>query len=683
MDSVPTIPQRPQRRKDRVERVSEISETRSLGDKALEDKANAHESQPTLSTPPIPSRPKKLSATSGQGQRYEPEVGEKDFEICATPTLNSSTQGTIISPLVTPTDIISGYELDNDDNELVSLSVESDVKKLLNLEAGKNNEVNETPPLNAERVLVDQGVDSDGSSAPDMVPKSSRDFRDLKVEESSVCRATSEDNTSTTSPIDVKNSTDSELFLEHIANDGEDVDESGDKVLRPRSPHTAHSETALPIEDVSSSSLQQNDTDYIKSDKEEAGLESESSDRDISNKQNASPLAQNAPPDHHIASDERDSQYNNLKAFPEAREFSGSEGGSVQKIQCPEVPARPHPTIPTRPKKRKEVAAETHPREEDLSKDSLQLHDASSQNVVLNAELDESNSLSGTKKAPPPKPKKLSSKIAAFQQMFNQEPPQKPILPKRPSEERTKLSSDRSDFAASLLSMMGRGVALPGMAQPELMKKISAAETPDEGSQSTETDSTNSVGAATVRRTRGPRGKRLPKLIQESKVEVKSRFTIHLADLWEVDIRKTYMVEERGALTSHEGRGLTDDVSDSTEAQLTNSEAFQQPDDTMNKTGALDKSGASSVKHNSHPDDENVPFVSDDKSEVTEGDSHRTVENPDDLKAQEEYRTTGLGEEIAMEFVISSAVSDLPELSETRVVEELIPGVFSDTIEEN
>ncbi|KAF3990177.1 hypothetical protein FT663_02188 [Candidozyma haemuli var. vulneris] len=137
-------------------------------------------------------------------------------------------------------------------------------------------------------------------------------------------------------------------------------------------------------------------------------------------------------------------------------------------------------------------------------------------------------------KAPPPKPKKLSSKIAAFQQMFNQEPAEAPKEQEKSApEKRGKLSSDKTNFAANLQNMMGAGIALPGMANPEMLKKFAPAEPEQEASENKE----DAAPKAPARRAKGPRGKKLPKSIQESKVTIEPRFKFSYGNLWELDFK--------------------------------------------------------------------------------------------------------------------------------------------------
>lgn len=148
------------------------------------------------------------------------------------------------------------------------------------------------------------------------------------------------------------------------------------------------------------------------------------------------------------------------------------------------------------------------------------------------------------KKAPPPKPKKLSSKIAAFQQMFNQPAPEaKPES--EPSRTKGKLSSEKKNFAANLQNIMGRGIALPGMANPELMQRMSETEKESEKTSEEKASEENATEAKTEsltpsipRRARGPRGKRLPKSIQETTLKVESPYKVTVHDVWSISFTK-------------------------------------------------------------------------------------------------------------------------------------------------
>ncbi|GEQ68426.1 hypothetical protein JCM33374_g2094 [Metschnikowia sp. JCM 33374] len=220
-----------------------------------------------------------------------------------------------------------------------------------------------------------------------------------------------------------------------------------------------------------------------------------------------------------------------------------SEGLSKSDPPCgtyPAIPKRPTrtntPKIPSRPVKQKEGGAhEESIVTETSAKDSESLEKPSDTLTPTEKHYETVSEEGSNKKAPPPKPKKLSSKIAAFQQMFSQAPLEQTAHKPSPVE-RGKLSSGRADFASNLQNMMGRGLPLPGMANPEMMKKLSPAEPSKESESGEKPESAPSSSIA--RRARGPRGKRLPKSIQETKIEVEPRFQISVSDLWEVKLAK-------------------------------------------------------------------------------------------------------------------------------------------------
>lgn len=181
-------------------------------------------------------------------------------------------------------------------------------------------------------------------------------------------------------------------------------------------------------------------------------------------------------------------------------------------------------------------------------------------------------------KAPPPKPKKLSSKIAAFQEMLNkpQESESRPLsssgsLPKvqpedlkiedkaglnptsvPPRPQRNKLSSSHMQFAQNLQGIMGRGFALPGMVDPSKLGRNDSNDQINEDANDNEdnNENDNEEGVAVsesaqlprqepVRRTRGPRGKRLPKnLSTPINIEQAPKFEIVQHLLWSVEFKK-------------------------------------------------------------------------------------------------------------------------------------------------
>lgn len=190
------------------------------------------------------------------------------------------------------------------------------------------------------------------------------------------------------------------------------------------------------------------------------------------------------------------------------------EAAELEKPATPVIPVRPArpqmPILPKRPSK-KEVDTVSGSKDPDATP-----------SVPSRPKKVESDT---EKKGPPPKPKKLSSKIAAFQQMFNQAPVEKPT-PKEPP--RGKLSSEKTNFAANLHNIMGRGIAMPGMVSPEMLK---APEKEEEEVEPT-------AAPSAPRRAKGPRGKRLPKLIQDTTVTVESRFKLTVSQLWEINFEK-------------------------------------------------------------------------------------------------------------------------------------------------
>lgn len=159
-------------------------------------------------------------------------------------------------------------------------------------------------------------------------------------------------------------------------------------------------------------------------------------------------------------------------------------------------------------------------------------------------------------KAPPPKPKKLSSKIAAFQEMLNNPQPSESdssppksnskSLPnsesntKAESSSSQKLSSSHMKFAQNLQGIMDRGFALPGMVDPS---KISQGGTdtgglPEDIDKQIETSEEHVPKQEPVRRARGPKGKRLPKnLSTPVNIETAPKFQIVEHNLWNIEFK--------------------------------------------------------------------------------------------------------------------------------------------------
>lgn len=194
------------------------------------------------------------------------------------------------------------------------------------------------------------------------------------------------------------------------------------------------------------------------------------------------------------------------------------------------VSSHDKPAIPSRPKK--PLVPPTRPKKKPLFGESPA-------------------ALPPKKAAPPPKPKKVGSKIAAFQEMFNQQLAGSPPLGGRPAPARDldrdplellhtqpapsgkKLSSDKLDFAKNLKGMMGMGMPLPGMANPEMIRRMTGESTEDE-----EAGASRPAPAA-PRRARGPK-KRLPKALEEAKLaEPTQKYLVVKQRLWTLSVART------------------------------------------------------------------------------------------------------------------------------------------------
>lgn len=210
-----------------------------------------------------------------------------------------------------------------------------------------------------------------------------------------------------------------------------------------------------------------------------------------------------------------------------------------------------------------------------------------------------------TKPKAPPKPKKLSSKIAAFQQMFNQEtaPPRnsetsksasKPDLETKNSENKevpSRLSTDKMKFAQSLQGMMGKGIAMPGMVNPNLHQKIDTeeVESPDK-----------EVKILNVKKgiAKGPRGKKLPKSLKNPvNVEVTPRFNSFVLTIWELNFQ---------ADTESNDMEGSESVSNNTEAQKLENNAEilnleNKPEYIMDSESISNSTPASDIKEESSP----------------------------------------------------------------------------------
>ncbi|ODQ79704.1 hypothetical protein BABINDRAFT_161418 [Babjeviella inositovora NRRL Y-12698] len=215
------------------------------------------------------------------------------------------------------------------------------------------------------------------------------------------------------------------------------------------------------------------------------------------------------------------------------------------------------------------------------------------------------------KKAPPPiKPKKPSSKIAAFQQMFGASSEKAPpLVPSRPMkvnlirsstadslpgsideeassvEEKTqtqravpgmpnRLASSRVNFAKNLNGMIG--MALPGMVPAEAL-----AFQPDESEETKECDQEEVPVSKDLRkgRAKGPRGRKLPTSAVEPVVEAKNKYSIVVADLWSVGLSEKQTEElPTGTVLSENRKAPESSVKDVAESTSKESEAVHSAD---------------------------------------------------------------------------------------------------------
>lgn len=141
----------------------------------------------------------------------------------------------------------------------------------------------------------------------------------------------------------------------------------------------------------------------------------------------------------------------------------------------------------------------------------------------------------------PPKPKNLSSKIAAFQEMLNQGTSIAPgsnksvAVPKKDnaaaqedSSGPSRLSSDRMKFAQSLQGLVGKGIPPEPIGSSPTANRV----TSDEGAE------TKSEKVTHISKSRGPKKKRLPGSLKNPAVlEAKTRFNITTSQLWVIDYK--------------------------------------------------------------------------------------------------------------------------------------------------
>lgn len=223
-------------------------------------------------------------------------------------------------------------------------------------------------------------------------------------------------------------------------------------------------------------------------------------------------------------------------------------------------------------------------------------------------------------KPPPPKPKKLSSKIAAFQQqLFN------PTNNSEPSDaEENKGEGEQSkprkpvDSNKFLLRFGGKAIPLPGMFNPgqiPIPGKLSPSK--DEADGQDDGSSRSVDPAPAVRRTRGPRGKKLPKSISETKVETESKFCLESGELFGLVFTKK--VEEKPEVEQSDewvadkdenDDHVRDDILDDYNEEIPKDEEVPKDED-----GNKDEEVSEPVKEQEQEVDEDIEFK---KEEITE-----------------------------------------------------------------
>ncbi|EGV60323.1 hypothetical protein CANTEDRAFT_136804 [Yamadazyma tenuis ATCC 10573] len=153
------------------------------------------------------------------------------------------------------------------------------------------------------------------------------------------------------------------------------------------------------------------------------------------------------------------------------------------------------------------------------------------------------------RKAPPPKPKKLSSKIAAFQEMLNKAPSIGALDSNSGSVSRGQLSNSHIKFAQNLQGIVGKGFALPGMVDPSKdTLPIDHQRDTIEAKILEDPHEVNEYGSeaqkVSTRRAKGPRGKKLPKILSTPlSIRSESKFKIVEHNLWSVELKRITPVE--------------------------------------------------------------------------------------------------------------------------------------------
>lgn len=350
-----------------------------------------------------------------------------------------------------------------------------------------------------------------------------------------------------------------------------------------------------------------------------------------------------------VNSQEPEPENTTIPAIPSRPRPKAKSSSELTPVESKSVDKSESPVVPGRPEK---------PFEDSLSRASPQLSDAKP-------------------KAPPPKPKKLSSKIAAFQQMFNQEKKEDLDSEKEDSNvsklspvTRGKLSSDKMKFAESLKGMMGKGVALPGMTNPNIPTKSEESLVEDfkkDEEISTSTDSEIKPISNRPSRAKGPRGKRLPNSLKKPlNVEVEPRFKLIVEDLWDLKFEpKVDTVESTEDLVKSPEEETTFKDTDSTREDL----VFQDPvliskesiSDSKESLASIPglKSNSGSESHEDNEEGKDSTVKSDTPTDLGIDKKVEKAGNEESVKPDEDE----------LESLDDAKIDEVPENNEDRTTE--------------
>ena len=269
-------------------------------------------------------------------------------------------------------------------------------------------------------------------------------------------------------------------------------------------------------------------------------------------------------------------------------------------------------------------------------------------------------------KPPPPKPKKLSSKIAAFQQqLFNpanasSEEDVSSTGSKQPESGIRKRSTENS----VLLRFGGKAIPLPGMFNPNQMPKPSIShgeETSDDREEKQESATAN----APVRRTRGPRGKKLPKAVADAEVKTESRFAIELGKLWSIEFKKKIVEEKEITSTSVEDLEKPKILSENDEAGDEGKETAVENEVIDNpEIPVKDELQHDVVDVVGHPEKDVVTGLDDDDEDVPPEVNERFIKD-------EEISNVGVERTIALETTTEKHSTDEEEVEEEAEVDSV------------